>query len=242
MKVREWLDVKRWLKITTILSLSSLVLFCSYRYAVEEKMERQIVRHIPTQCKIVALTFDDGPNKRTTPAILKILREKDVKATFFVIGESAERSPEMMREIIKDGHEIGNHTYDHEKLTELKVNKVADELKKTETIIEKYEDKPAFFRPPGGFYNRNVLATAQQMGYRLVLWSVDPRDWARPSVQQVVKTVLSHVHPGDIILLHDGQYPSPTPQAVTQVIDSLKAQGYTFVTMSELLHYAQEPD
>lgn len=93
------------------------------------------------------------------------------------------------------------------------------------------------FRPPGGFYNHQVIETAHQKGYTVVLWSVDPRDWSCPPTAQVVETVVHNIKPGSIVLLHDGQYPLPTPQALGTIIDRLREQGYEFVTVSELLQY-----
>lgn len=195
---------------------------------------------VPTTHKVVALTFDDGPVNTTTPEILAILKEKDVKATFFVVGEQVKRFPALVLQEIAEGHEVGNHTYSHPSLTKLRKQSIEDELDKTEKEILNVAPKPNFFRPPEGAYNNTILSIARQNEYILILWSIDPYDWRYPSVGKIVSSILQEVEPGSIILLHDGKYPSPTPEAVWFIIDSLKSRGYQFVTISELLQYYKE--
>jgi polysaccharide deacetylase family sporulation protein PdaB len=195
------------------------------------------VTHVPTSQKIIALTIDDGPNSKVTPEILNILKAKHVRATFFVLGENVEHYPKLLAQEVKDGHEIGIHTYSHPSLTKLGPQKIAEEMDKSEKAIAANAPKPTLFRPPGGFYNHQVIEAAHQKGYTVVLWSVDPKDWSCPPTSQVVERVLHDSKPGGIILLHDGQYPLPTPQALGTIIDRLREQGYEFVTVSELLQY-----
>jgi len=195
------------------------------------------ISKIPTTHKVVALTFDDGPDLRITPEILRVLREKKVHATFFVVGENAERFPNILSDELKDGNEIGNHSYSHESLPKLSEAKIKGELDKADKAITIVAPQPTLFRPPCGAYNKTVLTVAQDRGYTMVLWSVDPEDWRKPSVKQLVDSILHDVKPGSIILLHDILYPSPTPEAVAIVIDRLRADGYEFVTVSELLQY-----
>lgn len=195
------------------------------------------VRKVPTSQKVVALTFDDGPLSITTPEILGVLKEKNVKATFFVVGERAKRFPELVQQEVTDGHEVGNHTYDHPKLTDLNGNQVGNELAKTEEEVAKVAPKLTLFRPPGGKYNNTILKIARERGYIIVLWSIDTYDWRSPPVGEIVNSVVKDVKPGSIILCHDGKYPSPTPEAIEFIIDDLRARGYEFVTVSELLQY-----
>ena len=195
------------------------------------------IRNVPTSLKVIALTFDDGPLKDTTPEILGILKEKGVKATFFVVGERVERFPKLVQQEIEDGHEVGTHTYSHPNLTKLRRNQLQEELDKTEKAILTVAPKPTLFRPPGGSYNNNIIKLARDSGYLTILWSIDTQDWRSPPVGDIVNSVLKDVKPGSIILLHDGKYPSPTPEAVELIIDSLQSLGYEFVTVSELLQY-----
>jgi len=196
-----------------------------------------IIRQVPTTHKVVALTFDDGPLTDSTPEILDILREKNIKATFFVVGEQVEKFPLLVQQEIADGHEVGSHTYSHPTLTKLRKNEIQKELAQTEQSILKVAPKPTLFRPPGGGYNDTILQIARDNGYITILWSVDPYDWRYPPVGDIINVVLKDSKPGSIILLHDGKYPSSTPEALSFIIDSLSARGYEFVTVSELLQY-----
>lgn len=198
------------------------------------------IRNVPTSQKVVALTFDDGPLNDTTPEILGILKEKNVKATFFVVGERVERFPMLVRQEIEDGHEVGTHTYSHPKLTKLSKNQLEEELNKAEKAILSVAPKPTLFRPPGGSYNNTIIKLTRDNGYLTILWSIDTLDWRSPPVGDIVNSVLKDIKPGSIILLHDGKYPSPTPEAVEFIIDNLRSLGYEFVTVSELLQYYEE--
>lgn len=196
-----------------------------------------IIRQVPTSHKVVALTFDDGPLSESTPEILNILKEKNIKATFFVVGEQVEKFPMLVQQEIAEGHEVGSHTYSHPTLTKLRKSEIQIELAKTEQAILKVAPKPTLFRPPGGFYNNMIVKAARDKDYITILWSVDPYDWRYPPVGEIVNIVLKNSKPGSIILLHDGKYPSSTPEALGFIIDSLSARGYEFVTVSELLQY-----
>lgn len=196
------------------------------------------ISKVPTTHKVVALTIDDGPHSRVTPEILAILKEKQVKATFFVLGVNVEHSPGILAQEVADGHEIGTHTYSHPSLAKLSPQKVAEEFDKAEDVILPIAPKPVLFRPPGGLYNSQILAVARERGYSVILWSVDPQDWSCPPKEKMIDEVLNSVKPGSIVLLHDGQYPLPTPKALGAIIDGLRERGYTFVTVSEMLdHY-----
>lgn len=200
----------------------------------------QVIKKVPTTHKVVALTIDDGPHYKTTPQMLAVLKEKHVKLTLFILGENAARHPEILAQAVGEGHEIATHGYSHNLLTKMSPKEVAEEMDKTEQAITIVAPKPILFRPPGGAYNENVITEARKRGYTTILWSVDPGDWRRPSVEQVVDTVMKNVKPGSIVLLHEGQYPLPTPEAIGIIIDRLQQQGYSIVTVSELLQYYEE--
>jgi len=195
------------------------------------------IKKVPTTHKVVALTIDDGPHYKTTPQMLAVLREKNVKLTLFILGENAASHPEILAQAVADGHEIANHAYSHKLLTKMSKAEIGEEMDKAEKAITIVAPKPTLFRPPGGAYNDTVTAQAMQRGYTSILWSIDPGDWRRPSVEQVVDNVMKNIEPGSIVLLHDGQYPLPTPEAIGIIIDKLRAQGYSIVTVSELLQY-----
>lgn len=192
-----------------------------------------------TEEKIIALTFDDGPHPKYTDEILDILGSYGVKATFFVIGKNAEAYPEKLKRAINEGHEIGNHTYSHITAGKSSESNLRSELQKTHEIIKKITDTDTvLFRPPTGYCNTVAVKSAAEMNYKIIVWTVDTRDWAHTCVESIVKNVKNHVTGGAIVLFHDYiSAPSPTPQALSELIPYLLSNGYRFVTVSELLSY-----
>ncbi|MGB8955439.1 MAG: polysaccharide deacetylase family protein [Tumebacillaceae bacterium] len=193
----------------------------------------------PRNLKQVALTFDDGPEMQYTPQILDVLKRNDVHATFFLVGARAEKYPQIVKRISDEGHAIGNHTYDHANLTKLTVEQVRDEVEQGERSLTKILGyHPAIFRAPFGAANAPVLREVAHMNYKIIDWSVDTRDWAGVSTNQIVANVRKEVFPGGIILQHTfagrGGLRN-TVEALPQIIDELKANGYAFVTIPELL-------
>ena len=186
--------------------------------------------------KRIALTFDDGPHEAYTAEILAILNEYGIKATFFVVGQNAKEYPKLVKQAAEAGHEIGNHTQTHP-LKNLSGEQMEREMSECEsTICEWIDCRPRLFRPPGGIISQTVTALAEDHCYRVILWSVDTRDWAHTPVERITKTVLDEVGAGDIILMHDGiKSNSPTPQALRILIPILLERDYRFVTVSELL-------
>ncbi|MBR4962121.1 MAG: polysaccharide deacetylase family protein [Clostridia bacterium] len=194
--------------------------------------------------KKIALTFDDGPHPVYTKEILEILEEYGIRATFFVIGVNAERWPELVREELAAGHEIGNHTYAHANLQKETYETVRGEILNAEEILtDCTARRPHLLRPPGGLYCDAVGKAAEELDYTVILWSVDPRDWAHTAVEEIVENVLTNTDSGDILLFHDyvsGQ--SPTPEALRRILPVLIERGYEFVTVSELLGGTVETD
>lgn len=187
--------------------------------------------------KKVALTFDDGPHPILTPRILAILREYQIPATFFVIGENVKYYPEPIQEILDAGCEIGSHTYGHLDVAKLSEEQIREELIRTEqALCEELEYTVTLFRPPQGSYGDAMLRVASEMHYRTVLWSIDTEDWAHRSAKEISARVLDQIGDGDIILMHDfiGRNGN-TCEALKQFIPILLSRGYEFVTVSELL-------
>lgn len=183
----------------------------------------------------IAMTFDDGPHPKNTPRLLDMLRQRNIKATFYVIGNSVNQYPEIVRRIVAEGHEIGNHTYNHPNLTKLSNASVRKELDTTrDAIIRAAGVKPRTMRPPYG-----ALRTSQremihsEYGYPTILWDVDPLDWKRPGTAVVKSRILSGTRAGSIVLAHDLH--STTVDAMPTTLDALLAKGYRFVTVSQLL-------
>ena len=198
--------------------------------------------------KKVAITFDDGPHPLFTPQILDLLAKYDMKATFFVAGNKVERFPEILKRTVKEGHEIGNHTYSHRYSKRISSSDYLSELQKTDDMIMKYTGrKPTLFRPVGGYYNETIVNTVIQNNQLVILWSWDhdAKDWQKPSTQHIVRTITKGVKPGNIILLHDWigtEYTksSQTVTALEEILKYLKKNGYECVTVSELLYHATE--
>lgn len=201
----------------------------------------EVIRHVPTAHKVVALTIDDGPHSKTTPELLSVLKEKQVRATFFVLGANVALYPEVTKQTIADGHEIACHAYSHKRLNKLTSSEIKSEFERFEKSMQSVgAAKPLFFRPPDGAYNDGLVELAGQYGYTTILWSVDSGDWRRPSAEHVVEAVMRQVKPGSIILMHDGQHPLPTAQAASVIIDKLRTEGYQFVSLSELMRYYEQ--
>ncbi len=184
-----------WLTLTSIGSFNIL-----WNYFLEAKCQNK-------NCKenIVALTFDDGVNAEFTPKVLELLKKHNAKATFFCIGKNVEKHPEIAKQIIADGHSIGNHTYNHSNNWGFfNTNKVRDELQKTDKIIEKITGKQTkLFRPPFGVTNPNIAKAVQSFDYEIIGWNVRSLDTVIKNPDKILKRITSKVKKGDIILLHD---------------------------------------
>jgi len=183
--------------------------------------------------KVIALTFDDGPFPMYTPLLLKILKKRKVKVSFFVNGKYARQFPQLIKDINEEGHEIGNHTYSHKDLTDLTDEEMDLELGKTDRIIYEITGKfPRLVRPPGGRLNRIACLRIFKRNYTIVMYSINPGDWWQRDPEKLLEYVKSRVHRGGIILLHTGYI--HTIRMMPDLIDNLRENGYRFVTVSEL--------
>jgi len=201
-----------------------------------------VFSEVKTTQRIVALTFDDGPNPPYTGQILDILKEYHVPATFFVLGQNAEKHPELVRRIVAEGHQIGNHTYSHLDLLKADRPTIADQVDRTSKIIADITGQPPrVVRPPHGFRDAVVIDVMAERGLKVVEWSVASRDWTNPGVDEIVNRTLGRVKNGAVILLHDGDGVAQrasreqTVEATRQIIRQLLAQGYKLVTVDEIL-------
>ena len=187
--------------------------------------------------KRIALTFDDGPHPRYTKEILKILAEYKIPATFFIIGVNAERYPEDLQAIVDAGCELGNHTYSHPHMRRMDTEATRQELLHCQSVIQQLTGiRPTLFRPPEGIFSENLYGLTKEMQYQIVLWSIDTKDWAMNPSDAITQTVMSQLRGGDIILMHD--YVSggnTTCDALRAIIPQILSQGYSFVTVSELI-------
>ncbi|SRR5579862_96916 len=183
----------------------------------------------------IALTFDDGPHPRLTPKLLAILAQRHVKATFFLIGENVQAHPEIAKQEAEAGYEIGNHSWDHPDLKHLSDEKLRSQMQRTDDAIKAaIGHSPAIMRPPyGDLYPAQRKLVNKEFGYKIIIWDVDPNDWKDPGPSVVASRVLAETRPGSIILSHDIH--AGTVAAMPQIIDTLLARGFKFVTVSELI-------
>ncbi len=196
---------------------------------------KYVVRRGDRRCGRIALTFDDGPNQTNTPKVLDLLDRYDAKATFFLVGQKAERYRDLTREIVQRGHEVGSHSYSHANLCRVSSHLLRDEMDRGRAILEDVTGSMVrFFRPPWGYLSLQLLAHARRAGMRVILWSVDSRDWMRngeESIWLVIKR--AHMRPGDIVLFHD-EYPE-TVAALPTVLEDLRRLGVPCGRLGDLL-------
>jgi peptidoglycan/xylan/chitin deacetylase (PgdA/CDA1 family) len=189
----------------------------------------------------IALTFDDGPNATLTPKLLDLLAARQLKATFFVVGQNAAEYPEILKRAVREGHEIASHSWSHPNLGKMSDEGVRRELQKTDdAIVAAIGKRPTLMRPPYG----SITATQKrwiydEFGYRIIIWDVDPLDWKRPGPSVVTARILKETKAGSIILVHDIH--APTIEAMPATLDQLVKKGFKSVTVTELLAMAKPP-
>lgn len=203
---------------------------------------------VQTPEKWVALTFDDGPDPKYTPAIADLLKRYQAKATFFVLGRHGQQHPAILKDLMTAGHELGNHTFTHPNLNFTLPPTIYGEISQTDGVLKQiqYPD-PVYFRPPYGRSGITVTSTVKPLGRTLILWDIDLMDWASPPVATMVTNLEQQLKPGSIVVLHDGiaETDPANPKAtdsrqntvelVEKILATYTAEGYRFVTVSELL-------
>lgn len=224
-------EIRRWMQalaLTAVLMAYPVsALWESEEAGAEVKSEAST--EIPPK---VALTFDDGPSSEYTPLLLDGLRERNVKASFFVIGSNIEKEggEEIIRRIYEEGHLIGNHTWHHVDLSDLSTEDAWKELEMTDSLIKAITgEETALVRPPFGEFPRSM----EEPDKLYVKWTVDSRDWVTKDTQEIVRKVVTDTEENDIILMHDCYETSV--EAALQIIDTLSERGYEFVTVDRLL-------
>lgn len=198
---------------------------------------REFVRRVATDEKIVALTFDDGPHPTETAKIIELLDSYGAKATFFVVGQNAELYPDALRMAAASGHEIANHTYSHLSLSKCSSDKIKSEISRAEDAIFSVSGaRPRLFRPPEGAISGSIISASREMGYDVVLWNINTRDWAHRGTEEIVGNIKKNIAPGSIILFHDyigGE--RHTRDVLSVILPYLSSLGYKFVTVSDML-------
>lgn len=244
--------MKKGLFLTVLLLFPIFISGTSTSAATKSRPEYEktgrVVWEVNIREKLVAITFDDGPHPQFTPQILDLLARYHAKATFFVTGNKALTYPELLKREVKEGHEIGNHTFQHIYGKRMTGAKLSTELEETDKLIQKITGKkPILYRPVGGLYNDIIIDTAIKNGKQVVLWSwhQDTRDWDNPPVNKICNNVTKGLKPGNIILFHDWHGTElakscQTVPALEKILDYLNKNGYKCVTVSELLYRSQQ--
>lgn len=219
---------------------STHTISASVNYPLQDQYPDIMFYKADTDKKVIALTFDDGPDLRFTPYILDVLDMYDVKATFFLLGMRVESYPNVAKRIHEEGHQIGNHTYWHSEL--VKTKNLFEEMKKNEKTLKTVLDvETDLFRAPYGALSEKQVEKLGDNGYKGIGWSVDSEDWKSLKAEEIKQNVLDRVHPGAIILMHSAgnwtQDLSGTAEALKDIIPELREQGYEFVTVEELSAY-----
>jgi peptidoglycan/xylan/chitin deacetylase (PgdA/CDA1 family) len=198
-------------------------------------LQRMFFRDIlwRTNSNAIHLTFDDGPHPVATPELLELLRMKNVKATFFLLGKNVVKYPEIVRQIQRDGHLIGNHSFSHANLFFKSRNDIEYEIRCTDEEIQKITgEKPRLFRPPYGYLSRATVKVAKKNSLRVTLWSVDVRDFRNPSLSTITRRIIMGLAPGSIILMHDnGLTQTRIVETISHLIDNIHARGHTLSTL-----------
>lgn len=196
---------------------------------------------VPVSDKYIAITFDDGPHPQNTPRLLDMLRARNIKATFYMVGSNVDLYPQVVRRVVAEGHEIGNHSYTHRLFSKMSDSDIRQELTRTrDAVVRAAGVQPRTLRPPyGGMLQHQREWVNAEFGYPIILWSVDPLDWKRPGSSVVCSRILSSTTAGSIVLAHDLH--RQTVDAMPATLDGLLQRGFKFVTVSQLLAMQAEP-
>ncbi len=224
-----------------LFTISTLLLFFTMP---AQAATSQFIMQGNTSEKVIALTFDDGSDGTNFSKILTILSNHQVKATFFLTGSGTHSHPAIVKTAVQNGHDIGNHSFNHADFTPLTPSQMANQLAQTETIVKNTTGKTTkpLFRAPYGATNLSVLSTVGNAGYTYTVhWTVDTLDWTGNSATTISNRVLNALKPGAIVLMHTGDGASGTPTALNTLIPRLKNMGYRFVTLSQLLNLTPLP-
>ncbi|MFT8313588.1 MAG: polysaccharide deacetylase family protein [Clostridium sp.] len=222
----------------------NLFIFCIVVYVIlpnlyYRKFSKKIIKKVSSKEKVVALTFDDGPDPRYTLDLLDVLKQNNVKCTFFVLAEKAQKYPEIIKRIEEEGHYIGLHSLKHINAIFRSPNKIEEDFLKSIKIMNELGLEIKFFRPPWGMFNPVTFYYAKINNLKVVLWSIHAMDWSRwVTVDYIKNKLINNVKSGDIVLLHDGrgaqQSPLKTINALKFALPYLKSNGYRFVMINEI--------
>ncbi len=241
MKIMVSIPRKFWITAIAAVSAITVCLTAMLVFVPQNAaMAGASARRLPIYCtdrtdQVVSLTFDAAWGDEDTPLLIEILKQHDVKATFFVVGEWVDRCPDSVKALADAGHEIMNHSNTHPHLPTLSREEIAKELNACNDKIEAITGKrPDLLRVPYGDYSNATIETAESLGMYTVQWDVDSLDWKDLSADDITDRVMSRVQSGSIVLFHNAAL--HTPEALPSIIEQLKAQGYTFCKVSDMIY------
>ena len=216
---------------------------CEKQYTETQINPVLVIRNQNSTVKAIALTFDDGPDKVWTGMILDILKEKNVKATFFLLGDKMTKYPNVTKRIFEEGHVVANHTSNHLKLPGRSFQEIYKDIMRTDKLIDSlYGGSHKLFRPPWGLITKGQKDSLSRYGFRVILWDIDSKDYSKKSSSdKIVDKVIHDAQNNNIILLHDSDYTCKntrkhTVHSLRRIIDGLRNQGYVFVKVNELVN------
>ncbi|HPU01020.1 MAG: polysaccharide deacetylase family protein [Firmicutes bacterium] len=223
--------------VTALLLLTPLLNLPDRLATVVGQGERLVpIYYVDTNEKKVAFSFDASWGAERTEKILQILKENEIKTTFFLTGFWVEAYPHYVKLIAEEGHEIGNHTLTHPHLNSLTKEEIKAELKNVEEMIQQVSgQKTTLFRPPFGEYNNQVIEAASELGYKTIQWSIDSLDWQNLSREEIIERVTSRAHKGAIILFHNNGL--HTADALPEIIAYYRKHGYEILPVSQLIYH-----
>ncbi|GGG07361.1 polysaccharide deacetylase family sporulation protein PdaB [Paenibacillus abyssi] len=234
--------VKRYFLIIVALLFTAGVVYAEKdNITVFSPQQPAAIFSVPTDKKVVALTFDISWGDTRAEPILKVLEEKGVKdATFFVSSPWSESHPKIVKKIVDAGFEIGSHGHKHDFYSKLSDEEIRSQIQTAHAIISEVTGKnPNLIRMPNGDFDKRVLRIAEELNYKVIQWDTDSLDWMNIGTEKIINRVVSKAHPGDIILMHASDSSKQTHEALPVIIDQLRAKGYDFVTVSKLINQTE---
>ncbi|WP_077303267.1 polysaccharide deacetylase family sporulation protein PdaB [Virgibacillus pantothenticus] len=232
---------KRWFAVAVVALFTATFLWLEWNgeFTVFSNKEPTAMSKGNANENNIALTFNISWGEERVDHILKRLKEEGVQATFFVSGEWAEKHPDIVEKITENKHELGMLGYRYKSYLDQDLETVSKDLRKAREVFDKlgYEDVK-LLRPPSGHFNKEIIETAENMGYNVIHWNVNPHDWKNPGSNTIVDYVMKHTTNGDIILLHASDSVKQTAKALETILPGLKNKGFSFVSMTELINQA----
>ncbi|MUT68229.1 polysaccharide deacetylase family sporulation protein PdaB [Paenibacillus sp. NEAU-GSW1] len=230
--------IKRYFLLTIALAFSIGVIYAERdNITVFSPQQPAAIYSVPTEKKVIALTFDISWGEKRTEPIINVLKEKGVtQATFFLSSTWSQSHPDIVKKIIDAGYEIGSHGHKHDNYSKLSDDEIRTQIQTAHSILSDITGKqPNLIRLPNGDFDKRVLRIAEELNYKVIQWDTDSMDWMDIGTDKIINRVVTRAHNGDIILMHASDSAKTTHEALPVIIDELRSKGYEFVSVSELI-------